>query len=56
MPDFICHGCNQKKAQNYVSECTKCRRILCDSCRSGRSTCKDSPKGTAGCTGTLKKR
>ncbi len=56
MPDFICHGCNQKKPHTQVSECTKCKKILCDPCRSGRVTCKDAPKGTAGCSGSFKRR
>ena len=56
MPDFICHGCNQKRSQAMTYECTKCKRILCSFCCGGKSTCKDSPKGTAGCTGSLKRR
>lgn len=56
MPDFVCHACNQKKPQNQVRECDKCRRILCESCWQGRSVCKDSPKGTAGCNGTYRPR
>jgi hypothetical protein len=56
MPDFICHGCSQKKSQTQISECTKCKRILCDACRNARSNCKDCQKGTAGCSGTYKRR
>lgn len=56
MADYICHGCNQKKFQDKVKECNKCKKILCDSCRNGQSTCKDSPKGTAGCSGSFQKR
>ncbi len=56
MPDFICHGCNLKRSQAMTYECTKCKRILCSTCCAGKSTCKDSPKGTAGCTGSLKRR
>jgi hypothetical protein len=56
MPDYICHGCNQKKSNTRVRECNKCGRILCDSCRGGATTCKDSPKGKAGCSGRLESR
>jgi hypothetical protein len=56
MPDFICHACNQKKSQSQVQECDKCHKILCDSCRGGASSCKDSPKGQAGCSGHFKHR
>jgi hypothetical protein len=33
--DYICQGCTQKKPQNKVSECTKCGKILCNSCKGG---------------------
>jgi len=56
MPDYICHGCNQKKSNRDVQECGKCGRILCNSCRAYKSVCKDSPKGAAGCDGRFKQR
>jgi hypothetical protein len=58
MPDYVCHGCNQRKSQSSgIYECTKCGKILCQSCKGyGGSTCKDSPHGKAGCSGTLKKK
>ena len=56
MPQFLCHACNRAFEGKKIRECTKCKRILCDACRSGKTTCKDSPKGTAGCTGTYKLR
>ena len=56
MPDYICHACNQKKSQSNISECTKCGKILCSSCKGSASYCKDSSKGTAGCSGTLKRK
>jgi hypothetical protein len=56
MADYICHGCNQRKAQNHVRECTKCGKILCDVCRKNEVYCKNSAKGTAGCAGTLKSK
>jgi hypothetical protein len=61
MPDYICHGCNQRKSQTSgIYQCSKCGKILCQSCIAfggyGGSTCKDSPKGTAGCPGTLKRK
>lgn len=56
MLDFLCHGCNQKRAINQIRECNKCHKVLCDSCRGGASTCKDSKHGTAGCTGQLQQK
>ena len=56
MPDYICHSCGQKKREDQVRECTKCGKILCDTCRAGQSRCKDSPKGTAGCDGYFERR
>jgi hypothetical protein len=55
MADYICHGCNQRKSQSQVFECTRCGKILCQSCKGySGPTCKDSPKWTAGCSGTFK--
>ncbi len=56
MLDFICHGCNQKRPMTQVRECPTCHRVLCDSCRRGVTTCKDSDKGTAGCSGQLQQK
>jgi hypothetical protein len=58
MPDYLCHGCNQRRSQSSgVYECPKCKKVLCQS-RKGYSGpyCKDSPKGMAGCTGTLQRK
>ena len=55
MPDYLCHACKQKRSNTSVQQCDKCKKILCDSCRSGKSTCKDSTKGTAGCSGHFKR-
>jgi hypothetical protein len=30
--------------------------VLCDMCRQGKSQCKDTDKGKAGCYGHLKKK
>jgi hypothetical protein len=58
MPDYICHGCNQRKSHSSgVYECNKCGKVLCESCRGYHGfNCMDFPKGTAGCSGTLKKK
>ena len=56
MPDYICHGCKQKKSPPWVYECDKCGKILCNSCKGGVSICKDSKKGQAGCSGRFKDR
>ena len=55
MPDYICHGCNQRKPQSQVSECSKCGKILCNTCKGNAYHCKDSPKGKAGCDGKLER-
>jgi hypothetical protein len=57
MAEYICQACGQKKANPaFVYQCSKCGKILCDSCRGGGFSCKDSPKGTPGCWGTLKSK
>ncbi len=55
MPDYLCHSCKQKRSSSSVQQCQKCHKILCDSCRGGKSVCKDSAKGTAGCSGSFKR-
>lgn len=52
MAEYLCHGCSRKTSNAY--QCDKCSKILCSSCKSS-STCKDNPKGTAGCNGQLKR-
>lgn len=55
MQDYICHGCQQKRPQSEVRQCDKCRRILCNNCRQGKSKCMEIVgKGKAGCDGTYK--
>lgn len=57
MPDYVCHACNQRKSQSSVFECSKCGKVLCQSCKGySGSTCKDSPNGKAGCSGTLNRK
>ena len=58
MPDYVCHACNQRKFQSSgIFEYSKCGKVLCQSCKGYHGTnSKDSPKGTAGCTGTLKQK
>ena len=48
--DDLCDGC---KHQDYsgMRQCPKCDKKLCWKCSGGKSQCKDSPKGTAGCSG-----
>ena len=49
MADFLCQSC--KKTVSQAQRCDKCGKILCDTCREGRSACKDTTHGTAGCSG-----
>ena len=51
MAMFTCSECSATKSQGYVRQCNKCRRILCDSCKGGRSACKDSKRGKSECGG-----
>ena len=54
MAEYTCHGCGKTKhLGSDVMKCPRCGKILCESCRGGRYTCKDSPKGTPGCNGQL---
>jgi hypothetical protein len=56
MADWLCQACNQKRSSSQIRECDKCNRVLCDRCRDGAYTCKDSKNGTAGCRGTFKSK
>jgi hypothetical protein len=60
MADYIkCQGCNKDMARRGGvdwKECNKCRKILCETCGGSAGTyCKNAPKGTPGCTGTLQR-
>jgi len=53
MAFHICDACGSKNSQGDARQCSKCRRVLCDSCKGPLSTCKDSKHGTANCSGTF---
>ena len=53
MPNWTCHGCNAQSSGG-MRQCPQCNKILCYHCSGGKSQCKDSPKGKAGCNGYFK--
>ena len=55
MPDYVCHGCGNRSSASDHVQCSQCKKILCSSCREGKSTCRDSKKGKAGCSGSFER-
>ena len=55
MSEYLCDGCRQKMESKTVGTrrfmCPKCNKTLCERCKGSGRFCKDSAKGTAGCSG-----